>query len=369
MGPDIVEIFNIAPEITWSLWAVQYSFLMTVSCGCVFLSWPGIVLKRAAWILPSKTALILAMTCGICAPIALLADLHHPSRFLNFYLHFQSGSWMAWGACFIVFYIGALLVYAWFAFMPVLARVGQEGGRYAPFARLLCRGESEEKTRALRAAATACLFAAILIMIYTGAEFLFIRARPLWNTIAIPALMALSGVAGAAGFSLALLRFASNSKGNGIVLSGVIAWTQAAILAVVSIWLAAGLSGLSTPAALAVKTAFPATSFRLMAGGFVALTLLIWLCAARRGGNGILLGTLTLCSAWLFRWLVYIGGQQMPKTGAGYYDYSLPLGYEGLLGMAGTLGLWAFVFFAITCLVPLSHLGENAEIGNIGGSS
>lgn len=61
-------------------------------------------------------------------------------------------------------------------------------------------------------------------------------------------------------------------------------------------------------------------------------------------GSGLVIGLLALHSAWMMRWSTFIGGQEVPKTGAGYYTYSLPLGPEGLMGIVGTAGLWVFLF-------------------------
>jgi tetrathionate reductase subunit C len=58
----------------------------------------------------------------------------------------------------------------------------------------------------------------------------------------------------------------------------------------------------------------------------------------------------------MMRWSIFIGGQEVPKTGAGYYTYALPLGPEGLMGIVGTAGLWVFLFILITTLLPLDRL-------------
>ena len=56
-----------------------------------------------------------------------------------------------------------------------------------------------------------------------------------------------------------------------------------------------------------------------------------------------------------------MGGQEIPKTGAGSYSYSLPWGPDGLLGIVGTIGLCVFVYIVLTSLVPLKQfeLEEN----------
>jgi tetrathionate reductase subunit C len=88
----------------------------------------------------------------------------------------------------------------------------------------------------------------------------------------------------------------------------------------------------------------------LWAGAATLLPILVlW---AKPTGFGWLVGLVGLHAAWMFRWTVFIGGQTVPKTGAGLYTYQLPLGHDGLLGIAGTLGLWLFVTIVLTSLLP-----------------
>jgi len=72
---------------------------------------------------------------------------------------------------------------------------------------------------------------------------------------------------------------------------------------------------------------------------------------ARHVWVGALLGLVMLAGAWLLRWAVFIQGQLIPKTGAGFYDYSLPMGPEGLLGIVGVFGLWLMVVIVASSLV------------------
>jgi tetrathionate reductase subunit C len=44
----------------------------------------------------------------------------------------------------------------------------------------------------------------------------------------------------------------------------------------------------------------------------------------------------------------------VPKTGAGFYEYALPAGPDGLMGIVGTAGLWLFLLILMTALLPVS---------------
>jgi len=55
-----------------------------------------------------------------------------------------------------------------------------------------------------------------------------------------------------------------------------------------------------------------------------------------------------LAAAWIFRWVVFMSVQGVPKYGAGLYLYDMPWGSDGLLGMAGVLGLCVALVTAVT---------------------
>ena len=54
----------------------------------------------------------------------------------------------------------------------------------------------------------------------------------------------------------------------------------------------------------------------------------------------------------MMRWTIFIGGQTIPKTGAGLYDYHLPMGNDGLLGIIGTAGLWIALLLLMLEFLP-----------------
>jgi len=55
-----------------------------------------------------------------------------------------------------------------------------------------------------------------------------------------------------------------------------------------------------------------------------------------------------LGAAWIFRWVVFMSVQGVPKYGAGLYLYEMPWGSDGLLGMVGVLGLCVALVTAVT---------------------
>jgi tetrathionate reductase subunit C len=314
-----VEILGFAHEPGWLPWAVQYFFLIGISTMAFFLSLPGLLWQRAGWQALSRRALLAALVCGLAAPVALLADLHQPGRFLNFYLHTNFGSWMGWGAYFIPVYLGGLLAYAW-----SVLRANRAG---------------------LTLAALVAGVGAVLVLVYTGMETMIVAARPLWHSFLIPVFFAITALAGALGMT-ALFEVIAGRREGAAVLNGGLRLSQWAVLAVIATWLMMAMSG--------------ATAYRealaTIHGGWVAA----WICFIasvvvtlwRARGQSLLVPALfALLGAWLARWLVFMGGQSVPKLGSTYSAQSLSLTPDSLLGIVGTAGLCLFIYIVLTSLV------------------
>lgn len=357
MEAQIVETLNITYQVGWLPWAVQYFFLIGLSYCAFFLSLPGVVLNKPQWKTPSNYALIVMLVTGLVAPVALLADLQQPARFLNFYLHFQKTSWMSWGSIFLVSYVVLFLVYGFLALQPLLRASAQRPHRYAIVARWLVLPKLPGQG-VVKLVAGLTLVAAILVMLYTGMEVAVIKARPMWHSAMVPVQFALTALAGAAGACLILNFFTAHRHDRGVTrpLVKVIFWTQLAIISLGAIWLFLGMTGLSTNIAYAMNLIQFINRWELFTVVGVAVIVTTLVLAYRWPGNGLLLGILTVLTVWVFRWTVFMGGQEIPKTGAGSYTYTLPWGPDGLLGIVGTAGLCVFVYIALTSLVPLKQL-------------
>ncbi|CAI07849.1 NrfD/PsrC family molybdoenzyme membrane anchor subunit [Aromatoleum aromaticum] len=359
MNADIVETVNVAREIAWLPWAVQYFFLIGLSYGAFLVSLPGLVFRRNGWEGISRLALLAALVCGLTAPVALLADLHQPARFWHFYAYFTPTSWMSWGAFFIPVYLTGLILYAWLAYRPLLARHADEGGRLAGLARRIAYGGHESRN-ALVAAALLAFVGAALVALYTGVEVMLVRARPLWHTPLLPVQFFVTALAGGLGLTLLFNRALPGGGEPGATcrMATALAATQFVALLVGGVWLALGLSGLSPTHAQALAEVAPSANWQVSAVWAISATVVTLLLAWKRPASGLLIGLLALHSAWMMRWTIFIGGQEVPKTGAGYYSYQLPLGPEGLMGIVGTVGLWIFLFVVLTTLLPLDRLGK-----------
>ena len=331
MNSQIIEVFNLTSGAAWLPWAVQYFFLIGLSYGSFMLTLPYFVFGRAQHERLGRLALLGALVCGLTAPVALLADLHGPGRFYHFYLYFQPQSWMSWGAFFIPVYVGGLILYAWLAL---------RGG--------------PAKRPALAAAALLTLVGAVLVALYTGMEVMVVKARPLWNTPFLPLQFAATAFVGAVGLLLLFNRFIGRRDTQlETSLNRLLVLALAAVLTLGGGWLFVSLSGLSPSHSAALNQVAGLPQWQLTAAWAVLASVLpMALAIWRPASSGLITGLIAVHSAWMMRWTILIGGQDIPKTGAGLYDYQLPLGSDGLLGIVGTFGLWIALLLLMMEYLP-----------------
>jgi len=351
-----VEVLGFASDLGWQLWAVQYFFLIGISTAAFFLSLPGMVWRLPQWRGVSRRALLVALVCGLTAPVALLADLHQPGRFLNFYLHSNFGSWMAWGAYFIPLYLLGLLLYAWLSLRPLMAALAERGERLAGFYRTLAYG-GHDNAGAIRTAAIVAALGAMLVLLYTGMETMVVRARPLWHTPLLPVLFAVTAFAGGLGMTGLFEALAGKTR-SAPLLNRWQELSQWASLATLSAWTLWVLTG-SAEAANGTLGAMRGSSGWLLtiAALFATTVLALWLARTRRDAL-IAPALLALLGAWLVRWTIVLGGQSMPKMGATSHAYFLSLTADNLLSIMGTTGLCLALYIALTSLVPWDDQAE-----------
>ncbi|HUY02457.1 MAG TPA: NrfD/PsrC family molybdoenzyme membrane anchor subunit [Rhodocyclaceae bacterium] len=354
MDSQIVEVLNVTRPMAWLPWAVSYFFLIGLSYGSFMLTLPYFVFARAQHEKLGRLALLGALVCGLTAPVALLADLHGPGRFLNFYLHFQPRSWMSWGSFFIPTYLIGLLLYAWLALRGDFAAQGQGGNSFLTrLYRLVGRGGAAPRL-AIAAAALLTLVGAVLVALYTGMEVMVVHARPLWNTPFLPPQFAATAFAGAIGLALLFNRLIGDHDAQiEIGLNRLLALALAAVLTLGGGWLFVSMSGISPAQSVAFSEVAGMPQWQLTAVWAVLATILpMALAIWRPASSGLITGVIAVHSAWMMRWTILIGGQSIPKTGAGFYDYHLPLGNDGLLGIVGTLGLWIALLLLMVDYLP-----------------
>lgn len=330
---QITELLTPAYEAAWLPWAVQYFFLVGVATGAALLVslwvWSPEGSARRQ-LLP--VAVLGLLVTAVAAPVSLLADLHQPARFWHFYAHFTPWSWMSLGSLLLPTFVGLSLAMcaAWW-----LGRTGW--------------------TRVL---APLLIVSALSVSIYTGAEIMVVRSRPLWNTAWVPLNLALTGWLATVGVMFVLERFLPSALRPGtealqtlrrlglglalVLLLSALAWAAVG-------WFSASPS---FRAALRLWRDFPVWRVGMVLSAVGGLAVLVALLRGRQRlvawGYTLVLGLGLAASAWAFRWALFMSVQGVPKFGAGLYLYTMPLGSDGLMGMVGVAGLFVALVAAVT---------------------
>lgn len=319
---EIIEILTPAYDAAWLPWAVQYFFLIGVAytsaimAGCLVFTAENSAARK---LLPAAIT-VLAIS-AVVAPIALWADLQQPARFWHFYAYYTPWSWMSIGAVLLPLFVVLSLA----------------------FSALWWLG----KTTWLRLCAVLLILSALSILVYTGAEVMIIRARPLWHTYFLPINFALTGWLGALGSMLLVARWLPGGvQALPAVLMRKLSLAALGLLALGAVaWVISGLLGLdpSFNAATHLFSTFP--TWRLSLGASLVLALVLFLLlrvpapVVCKPTYSLLCAFVMMAAAWVFRWIILMSVQGVPKYGAGLYLHSMPLGGDGLLGLLGIFGL------------------------------
>lgn len=196
-----------------------------------------------------------------------------------------------------------------------------------------------------------------------------LRSRPLWNTVFLPLNFALTGWLSTLGAMLLVARWLPGGLGAlptallqrlGLIAVGLLALCACA-------WLVAGLTGVeaSFTAAQRLFELFPV--WRLSLLGSMAAGVLVLVLLLRRHHTlastwySLMVAAVMLSTAWIFRWIIFMSVQGVPKYGAGLYIYHMPLGASGLLGIVGVFGLCVALISVITYVLGLFP-GSNTHL-------
>lgn len=331
---EIIELLTPHYEVAWLPWAVQYFFLIgiaacaaLIAAGTAFAT-PGSAGER---LLPAAVV-VLAVTM-IAAPVSLLADLHQPGRFWHFYAHFTPWSWMSLGAVLLPTFVG--------------------------LAGIFCLAWWFNRRGLLRGVAVLLAIAAVSVLIYSGSEVSVLKSRPLWSTPFLPVNFALTAWLAALGAMLLVARWL---PGGVTALPGkrvrALIWVGIAGAIVTALaWMALGLAGQDASFTQAQRLFAEFPAWRMSFLGSIATGLVVMMlmaCSPQRlvrPGYSLTVAAVLLAVAWVFRWIIFMEAQEVPKYGAGLYLYEMPMGGDGLLGMLGVLGLCIALIAIVTWLV------------------
>lgn len=359
MNSAAIEFLTPRYDIAWYPWAVQYFFMIAVSYSALLLTVPGLILGRRKYLPLARVAMVVAVTCTLVGPVALLADLHQPLRFWHFYANLTPTSWMSIGSLLLPLYVLMVLAYGWLSWRPALQQQAGGEGLLSRISSWICLGRWHTPAGLRVAAGLGALAFALGIMIYTGSEVAIIKARPLWHTQWLPVMFVLTGIVAAAGLTLLVNRVLAannpdvNRQGLKVIL---VAMVLSALVA--ALWVAGGITGYSPSVEQAFLSLKRSDEWGLVAiYGLAVGCLLTLLCVVllfRKGGQSLawVAGLLAVHIGWTFRWMVLMEVQTVAKNTAGYYHYAIAAGSSGLLGILGTFGLWLAALLIIDILVP-----------------
>ena len=328
---QISELLTPVYDAAWLPWAVQYFFLIGISAStaltAAFAAF-GRAGSSARRLLPCAVA-VLAVS-AIAAPVSLLADLHQPGRFWHFYAHFTPWSWMS---------LGAVL-------LPV----------FVTLALLFCAVWWWGRVGLMRLVGAALAVSALSILVYTGAEVMVLRSRPLWHTPFLPLNFALTAWLAALGGMFLVGRWLPGGmRAVPVELLRRLSLGAVVLMALgAGAWALLGMLGMdpSFNAALRLFAEFPIWRVSLAGAVITGFCIIGLLQRPARALAAPLpsaaLALTMLAAAWIFRWVVFMSVQGVPKYGAGLYLYDMPWGSDGLLGMVGVLGLCVALVAAVT---------------------
>lgn len=324
----IREMLARPQDIAWLPWAVQYFFFIGLACGAVLFAGGQRMFSRRKGLSPQQSqlefsALMLAVTAVVVAPLALNADLHQPARVWHFYAHFTPWSWMSWGSLFLPLF--SLCVVGYF------------------LALIYSRLKARPLPRLLKGLAFLCALSAISILLYTGREVSVLRAQPLWFSLWLPLFIFLTACQAIP--SLLAIWLWREPQYQPLLARWQ--FINLVLLALVTLLWASGdnlsAQALRQWAAQSVTmAAFPVVLWLMLLG----LSLFMWKKTLPISVVVLQVAVaLTLC--WSVRWLLLMQTQTLPKYNVLANPYSLPLGSEGLLAIIGTFGLWIAAIITI----------------------
>lgn len=319
----IREILVEPQAIAWLPWAVSYFFFIGLSFSAVFVAVFINLLKQSKQ--AEFIAMSLAMIFSIVAPIALTADLHQPSRIVNFYLHFTPWSWMAWGAIFLPLFSLSVAGY----FLCLLRQViAQE--QLAKWLHILYWGNFNINlwTKLFRFAS---VISGILILLYTTMEVFTVSARPLWNHYWLMPLILFSVLPTTFLLIQNLVSYLTKQTLPRLFTHMSVALLCGFVLALVALFTS------SKQAAFDLEKLWGFTSLPLLCLGLLALMfMLAYVSAPWLKWINVLFA---LCFTWLVRWILLIQVQSIGKYNALMNPYHLQWQVDGAIGILAIFAL------------------------------
>lgn len=380
----VSELVQPVWEVAWSPAIPQYFFMTGVSAAAFLVSslTYGFGDRRFAPI--AGLSLLVALTVLLAAPLNLIADLGQPGRFYELVFATHATAPMSWGVYLLTTYPALILVELLFAFRGALvARADAATGLARTAWRWLALGATRfgpaDRARAHVISRKLALLGipwALAVHGYTGYILGVMKARPLWHTALMPIIFLVSAMVSGVAFvilvSSVMARLESGGRRGldpalGALLAKLLGGFIVADLVLRLFWYSIqwgyGVAAYDAVARhLFVGSFWTAVVVETVLGLLVPLAVALVPALRRRPWALHAAAVLAVVGVWVFRWDTVIGGQLVPKIGAGFYAYAPPgFGGDGIMQVIGNWALWVFLFLAATSLLPWRQEEEPAS--------
>lgn len=384
MSP-VTEIVQPVWPVAWSLAIPQYFFMTGVSAAAFLVSSLTYAFGDRRFKPIAGLSLIVALTVLLVAPLNLVADLGQPGRFYELVYALHASAPMSWGVYLLTTYPALILVELLFAFRAALAERARDARGFAARAcRVLAGGRTSldrsERTRMDTISRRLALLGipwAVAVHGYTGYILGVMKARPLWHTALMPVIFLVSAMVSGVAFMILVTGFfqrfetAARKVDRGLLdllaklLAGFIVLDLVLRLFWYTIQWLYGLGGYRPVVHhLFVESFWSAVVVETILGLVLPLVVALVPAWRRRGWTLYAAAALAVIGVWMFRWDTVVGGQLIPKVGAGSYAYAPPIwGTDGIMQVVANWALWLFLFLAATWLLPWQREASEPELG------
>lgn len=311
-------IYNVPHAMAFA-WPIPLYFYFTgLSAGSFFISVVARLMGLTAYKKLGRIAAILAPVLLFIAPIFLITDLEQPLRFYRVLIYRNPTSPISYGAYLLTLYPLNALIYAYFLFQDdikgsLFYRLGGALG--------LNKLNADKMTYFFGVLGIPL---AVAVHGYTGFIAGIVKSRELWNTALMPTLFLVSATV--SGIALVILTSIlwdrRNTEANkelhaslGKILGGVILVDLFMVLSDVLILLT-GKAEAREAAHLLLFGSFAPwfLGVEILLGSIIPLLILFNRRAATRTGWQALASTLVLVGVLAMRFVLVIGGQQIPLS-------------------------------------------------------
>ena len=383
MNTIINELIQPVWSVTWSIDIAQYFFMTGTSAGAylIFVLAYGFGLKKFAPI--AGLGLIIALTLDIAAPLNLVSDLGQNGRFYELYYKVHITSPMSWGGFLLTSFILFMIYMLLLTFRKTFAeKAAKSKGFIHTFYRLLAFGrleispeEDQKNRRLLRILALIGIPWIIAVHGYTGFLLGVDKARPLWHTSLMPLVFLASGMISGMGFmilvSAVTQRFDTLAEKVDYplmeLMAKYMAWAIITDITLKAIWyiiLWFNGTAMYRPVIQEVFINSFVNTFiiELLLGMLFPFIVAVVPKLRRIPWLLYLSAIFAVIGVWIFRLDTVIGGQKIPKVGAGYYDYSIPFwGKDGIIQVAGNIAFWLLIYVVAIWIIPWQREVKEAK--------